>query len=74
MQTYRQHNRLITEQNVSDNNWLYKLAYFPRDLQHVPWHIFIQYGAPNTHKTGTNWHMATEPNDLNNEVNQLITI
>jgi hypothetical protein len=31
-----------------------------------------QYGAPNTHKTGMNWHTATEPNDLNNEMNQLI--
>jgi len=52
IQTYRQRNRLITEQQVSDNNPLYEQAYFPRDLQHVPWHSFTQYGAPNTHKTG----------------------
>jgi len=36
IKTYRQNNRLVTEQTLSDNNPLYKLIYFPRDLQHVP--------------------------------------
>jgi hypothetical protein len=74
IKTYRQHNRLVTEPNLSDNNPLYKLFYFPRDLQHVPWHIFIRYGTLNTHKTGMNWHTATETKDLNKKVNQQITI
>jgi hypothetical protein len=46
IQTYRQHNRLIAEQQVSDTIPLYELAYFPRDLQHFPWCSLILHCAP----------------------------
>jgi hypothetical protein len=30
------HNILISEQQVTDTNPLFDLAYIPRDLQHIP--------------------------------------
>jgi hypothetical protein len=36
MHIHYKHNILIYEQQVTDTNQLFDLAYIPRDLQHIP--------------------------------------
>ena len=47
MHIYHKHNVLISEQQVTDTNPLFDLAYVPRDPQH---HIFLLlHSDPYTH-------------------------
>jgi hypothetical protein len=51
IQIYRQRNRLITEQLTGDYCPLYEQAYFPRDLQHIPWQYQPdRYTHTHTHR------------------------
>jgi hypothetical protein len=39
MHIHHKHNILISEQQATDTNPLFDLAYIPSDLQHIPWLI-----------------------------------
>jgi hypothetical protein len=59
IQIYRQRNRLITELLTGDYNSLCKQAYFPCDLQHIPWHSLHQICTHTHTHTHTNTHTHT---------------
>jgi hypothetical protein len=52
MHIHHKHNILIPEQQVTDTNPLFNLAYTPHDLQHIPWLISFLHRELHAHTTG----------------------